>query len=291
MNGEIISLHHWLDTPPGRYVLEWEQERFDELVADVFGYHAVQLGMPSLAGLRANRMPHRFLALGQAQAMILESQRLADSGEADGSQKSLSDSAPVTDLLAEPVMLPFAAASLDLVLLPHSLEDSVDPHAALREVERVLVPEGRVVISGFNPYSFWGVRQARARLYRRLGIGESMYLPESVELIAPGRLRDWLRLLGFELESISFGCYRPAVRTPHWLARYGWLDAVGAKYWPIWGAAYVIVATKRVQGMRLLEPSWRKSGQKASATSPVPVANARHPAARADGVSSRFHQE
>ena len=125
MNGEILSLHHWFDTPPGRYVLEWEQERYDELVADVFGYHALQLGMPKLAGLRANRMPHRWLALGQVEAMILDRQPAADRGNQDPPK----DPSEVTALLAEPVMLPFAESSLDLVLMPHSLEDSVDPHA------------------------------------------------------------------------------------------------------------------------------------------------------------------
>lgn len=54
---------------------------------------------------------------------------------------------------------------------------SIDPHAALREVERVLVPEGRVVISGLNPTSLWGLRQRRARVYQRLGKG-TLYLPD-----------------------------------------------------------------------------------------------------------------
>ena len=92
-----------------------------------------------------------------------------------------------------------------------------------------------------------------------------MFLPDVGEFISPGRLRDWLRLLGFELESMSFGCYRPAVAGDRWLQRYGWMDALGARWWPIFGAAYVIVAVKRVQGMRLLEPSWRKAPQAAAA--------------------------
>ena len=62
MSGENYKLHHWFGTPPGRYLLAWEQERYDELVADIFGYHALQLGMPGLQALRANRMPHRWLA-------------------------------------------------------------------------------------------------------------------------------------------------------------------------------------------------------------------------------------
>ena len=113
--------------------------------------------------------------------------------------------------------LPFPTASLDLVVLPHALELSADPHATLREVERVLVPEGRVVICGFNPASLWGLAPAaRAPVARVWGLGE-LYLPDAGEFIGYWRLRDWLRLLSFEVESGRFGCYRPAVRTEKWL--------------------------------------------------------------------------
>jgi len=251
MSGEIIGLHHWFGSPPGRYLLAWEQERYDELVADIFGYQALQLGMPGLQGLRANRMPHRWLALGGDEARLLQREAPAD--------------AQFVALLAEAVALPFAEVSLDLVALPHTLELSVDPHAALREVYRVLVPEGKVVISGLNPLSLWGLRQWRERLYQRCGGGGRLYLPDVAEFLTPGRLRDWLRLLGFELESISFGCYRPAVSSEGWLQRHGWMDELGARWWPILGAGYVIVAVKRVQGMRLLEPSWRKVPKAAAA--------------------------
>lgn len=248
MSGEIIDLHHWLDSPPGRYLLAWEQERCDELVADLFGYHALQLGMPELAALRSNRMPHRWLALD---------------GVPPPPTKPQGRQAPAPQLLAEAVALPFGQASLDLVVMPHTLELSADPHAALREVQRVLVPEGRVVISGLNPWSLWGLYQRRMRLYQRCGAGGRLYLPD-VELIAPGRLRDWLRLLDLELESISFGCYRPAVTHQRWLRRYGWMDGLGPRWWPILGAAYVMVAVKRVHGMRLMEPPWRKAPQAAA---------------------------
>ena len=164
-------------------------------------------------------------------------------------------------------------------MLPHTLELSIDPHAALREVERVLVPEGRVVISGLNPTSLWGLRQRRARLYQRLGRG-TLYLPDVGEFIGYRRLRDWLRLLNFEVESARFGCYRPAVRSAQWLERFGWMDPLGEKWWPILGAAYFLVAVKRVHGMRLLEPAWRTHRQRAAGT--VPIANR----ASQHGVSS-----
>ena len=128
-------------------------------------------------------------------------------------------------------------------------------HTTLREVERVLVPEGRVVISGFNPISLWGLRQQRARLYYRLGFGNA-FLPQK-ELIGYWRLRDWLRLLGFEVEVGRFGCYRPALSSEKWLQRFAWMDSAGDRWWPILGAVYFLVAVKRVHGMTLLSPSWR----------------------------------
>ena len=281
MSDQIIGLHHWFDSPPGRYLLAWEQARFDEAVADIFGYHSLQLGMPLLDGLRANRMPHQWFALGQ--------EGLAREAGAPGAEPL---PLRAVHLLAEPAALPFAPASLDLLVLPHTLELSSDPHAALREVERVLVPEGRVVISGLNPTSLWGLRQWRARLLRRAGRG-TLYLPDLGEFIGYRRLRDWLRLLNFEVESARFGCYRPAVRSTQWLDRFGFMDPLGEKWWPIFGAAYFLVAVKRVHGMRLLEPAWRSARQRSAATVPVanrtpaPRSTARLPHAAAGGSTDR----
>ncbi len=246
MGDRIIGLHDWLQTPPGRYLLDWERSRFDAAVADVFGYHALQLGLPELPGLQDNRMPHRWLAT-----------------------HTLSAPAFAPSFACDFAALPFAENSLDLLLLPHALELSPDPHATLREVERVLVPEGRMVISGLNPLSLWGIRQQRARLADRLGLGER-YLPELGDMIGYWRLRDWLRLLGFEVESVQFGCYRPAVRSAAWLQRFAWMDTLGERTWPILGSVYFVVAVKRVRGMRLLGPPWKAS--KSLANAPAPVA-------------------
>ena len=61
--GAIIQLPQWLKTPAGQYLLAWEQRHLDQAVADLFGFHALQLGLPQLDALRANRMPHRWLAV------------------------------------------------------------------------------------------------------------------------------------------------------------------------------------------------------------------------------------
>ena len=252
MSDPIIGMQQWFETPPGRYLLAWEREEFDRAVADIFGYHALQLGLPELDALAANRMPHKWLALSPTEAI-------------DTNRKPA--------LITEFAALPFEENSLDLVVLPHSLELNVDPHATLREVERVLMPEGKLVICCLNPQSLWGLRQRRAHLVRRLGFGE-LFLPDAGEFIGWRRLRDWLRLLSFEVESSSFGCYRPAIATDKWLARFEWMDRIGERWWPIFGAAYFLVAVKRVRGVKLIGPAWRTA--KSIATAPVPLANRSH---------------
>jgi SAM-dependent methyltransferase len=225
----------WLSSPAGVYLLSWEQALIDDLVADVFGYHALQLGMPELSALQANRMPHQWLA--SADVDFHEGQRSID-------------------LAAHSVALPFQADSLDLLVMPHGLELSLDAHASLREAHRVLVPEGHLLITGLNPTSLWGWRFQRAQWYRRWGF-EGLSAPPCDELIGYWRLRDWLSLLGFEVKFSQFGCWRPAMDTPKWFQRWSWLERLGSKWWPILGGAYVLVAVKKVHGGRIMGASWK----------------------------------
>ena len=246
----------WLRTPPGRYLLAWEQERLDLAVADVFGYHALQLGLTELEGLRANRMPHRWVACDSLlPSLPLSAPAPAPAPPPDDSLLSTLLPPDRVNLYCEFDALPFPSASVDLVVLPHALELARDPHQTLREVERVLVPEGRVAIAGFNPASLWGLRQ-RAGLVRQGlmggGNGRSLYLPSACEFIGYWRLRDWLRLLGFEVEVGQFGCWRPAVKTQAWLDRHAWMDRLGDRWWPVLGGVYFLVAIKRVHGMHLV---------------------------------------
>ncbi|MDN3923096.1 class I SAM-dependent methyltransferase [Roseateles violae] len=257
----IIELAAWLQTPPGRYLLAWEQQQIDAAVADLFGFHALQLGLPELTALRANRMPHRWLALNGHDG----GRSVADAGE-DG------EGPAAVALHCEFDALPFEAASLDLVVLPHALELARDPHQTLREVERVLRPEGRVVILGLNPASAWGLRQNLGRLLP--GHERRLYLPRAGDFIGYWRLRDWLRLLSFDVEGARFGAYCPPLRSAQWLARWSWIEGIGQRWWPVLGAVYFIVAVKRVQGMRLIGLA-RHS--KASAAKAAPAVAALHP--------------
>lgn len=263
-------LYDWLHTPLGAYLRHWETQEFERSVVDVFGYQALQLGLPHIDTLQVNRMPNQWLALdGDVAWSALY-----------GPPQPALKPALFTDFDA----LPFSEASLDLVTLPHTLELSGDPHVTLNEVHRVLVPEGRVVICGLNPTSLWGLRQRRAQLYQRFDFGE-LYVPDTREWIGYRRLRDWLRLLSFEVESVRFGCYRPAVASQPWLDRTAWLDLLGSRWWPILGGVYFVVAVKRVRGMTLIRRAWKTSPKMTGA--PVSVANSVHSA----GTTSRKHIE
>ena len=239
----------WLRTAPGQYLLAWEQDRLDHGVADAFGFHALQLGLPELDGLRANRMPHRWVA---SDSLIVP-EPLPVVPPADDISTTVFAGERV-HLHCEFDALPFPNASLDLVVLPHSLELARDPHLTLREVERVLMPEGRLLIAGFNPASLWGLRQRMGHVRQRAGLPPSrgLFLPRAGEFIGYWRLRDWLKLLGFEVEAGRFGCWRPPCQSERWLNRWAWMDRAGDRWWPVLGAVYMVEAVKRVRGMRLV---------------------------------------
>jgi SAM-dependent methyltransferase len=273
----IIELAQWLQSPAGRYLLAWEQAQVDREVADVFGFHALQLGLPEVDLLRANRMPHRWLAhdsLVEVPPLLADSHGVIDGDGRSDSQPPMSQRPPAVALHCDFDALPFPSQSVDLLVLPHALELARDPHLTLREVERVLVPEGRVVIVGFNPASLWGLRQRMGRLQGAAARSTGpLILPRAGDFIGYWRLRDWLRLLSFEVERGRFGCWRPPFASQRWLGRFGWMENAGDRWWPVFGALYLLVAVKRVRGMRLVGLARREALKPQNA--PVVAANRR----------------
>ena len=251
----------WTATVAGAHALAWEQAQVDHWVSDVFGYHAVQLGLPELQALRSNRMPHQWL---------LSPQDIGESAAEDGAAAS-----PAVHVCSEFHALPFATNSLDLVVMPHTLEVAADAHQTLREAERVLRPEGRLLITGFNPASLWGA--ARRARWPRSRPPQAW----SGDWVGYWRLRDWLHLLSFEVEGGRFGCYVPPVGSPAWLDRLRWMDAVGDRWWPVLGSVYAVMAIKRVRGMRLVGLARNAKGVKTPARA---VVTQRHQGSLSSGL-------
>ena len=229
-----------MQTDPGSYVRDWEQAKVDALVADVFGYNALQVGIPGLDLLRANRMPFKAYA-----GPVLQNGAAACAGAG-------------ATVLACAEALPFDTQSIDLLVLPHGLETTDYPHEVLREVERVLVHEGRVVITGFNPWSLWGARS------RMPLMAEWLPQPPGAQ-VSLHRLKDWFKLLSLDLDRGHFGCYVPAMRSKKWIERFSFLEHAGDRWWPVCGAVYMVSAVKRAAGMRLISPPWRTTRVRARA--------------------------
>lgn len=215
-------LSDWLATEQGQYILQREQAYFDRTVPDLFGYFALQLGLPEFDFLRNNRMPHRLLA-----------------GQLVGA-----------DVMLECTQLPFASDSLDLIVMPHVLEFSEYPHQVLREVARVLRPEGQLILSGFNPRSLWGLR--------RLGIGGASF-PWSGNFLSVPRIKDWLTLLSFDIVGGRYAGYAPPFQEEKWLNKFSFMEPAGDRWWAVCGGIYFIHAVKRVHSMTVISPRWSHS--------------------------------
>ncbi len=241
---EIASHYRWrewLASPAGQYVLAWEQGQFDRLVPDLFGYVGLQFGLREIDSLSQNRMRSRLL--------------VSRSNVGAGYEESARSPHVIVDGFEE---LPFDTQSVDLVTLPHVLEFAADPHQVLREVDRVLRPEGRVIVTGFNPVSLWGLHQ---------GLGNSIgrpLIPADGTFISLPRLRDWYKLLSFQFTHGSYGCYRLPSRSEKWLNRTEFMEKAGDRWWPICGAVYCVTAVKRIRGMRVIGPAWIRNNTRKS---------------------------
>ncbi len=220
-------LQQWYSDALGQRLLESERRELDEILPNLFGYHLVQVGQPVCEDLlQASRISHRLVV-----------------------EEMAAEASPAPGLRGRADALPLQRDSVDVVLLPHTLEFASRPHEVLREAERVLVAEGHVVILGFNPWSLWG-------LWRLLR-GRRGHPPWCGTFRSLLRLRDWLALLGFDTVMTRMYFYRPPLRNAALMQRLSFLERLGGHWWPILGGAYVLVARKRVVGLTPIRPRWR----------------------------------
>lgn len=215
------SLHDWFQSPLGAYLREREQAWLDQVVPDIFGFHAVQLGLPKFDMLRESRIVHRVTV----------------------SPEALPQGNHVHAQFHE---LPFDSQSIDLCVMPHILEFTENPHEVLREIDRVLRPEGRILVLGFNPWSLFGTRK----------LWTSKGYPWQGQFVSLVRIKDWLQLLGLEPASGRLACYIPPCDTNKWQQRFNFMEPSGDRWWGVAGGVYMLEAIKRVHGMRLIAPAW-----------------------------------
>ena len=229
----------WLQSPLGAAVLNLETALLQDELADVVGFELLQVGRwgDSTALCAGARTQHRTL--------------VAPDAAGPGAIRAHFDA------------LPIATASVEAVLLPHTLEHAPRPHQLLREVERVLVGEGNVVICAFSPWGPWGLRHFLAR---------GNFPPHAMRTIGERRARDWLTLLGFEVVVA-----RRYLFAPPWMQRFAglqpdsWLEHQGPTLAPPLAGAYLLKARKRVHAMTPIRPMWARRPVMVGGGAPEPT--------------------
>lgn len=229
MSRRTAQLNHWFETALGQRLLTAETAAVAEVLPAFFGYHAVQIGHLGAGRLLASsRIKHRCIVTTQQTAQY----------------------SPYSQLRALADELPFATDSVDVMMLPHVLEFEDTPHAVLREVERSLIPEGHVIILGFNPFSLWG-------LWRLLHLRRRQTAPWCGRALSLLRLKDWLTLLGFDIVHQQSFFFSPPFSPPYLTSTLQFMEKLAVQIPNRFGAVYIIVAKKRVTTLTPIKPSWR----------------------------------
>ncbi len=221
------ALAAWLGTKLGHEVARAGRECVERMIENSFGHFLVQI---SCVGDFSTAFEHSRI---RSHLVLSESVCPRWCG---------------SPLRARPAELPLAAASVDALLLPHTLDFALQPQPVLREAERVLIPEGRILIIGFNPWSTWGLTR---------GLLGHRQPPWCGNQLTSSRLVDWLDLLGFQLEMREWLVFRPPLRSAY-SRRLDWIEEAGARWWPIFGGVYVIRAVKRVSLSTPMRPRWKR---------------------------------
>ena len=233
-------LEDWYARPVGQVAFQQINESICKSLEHIFGYHLVQLGL-------ARGMP---LYL---QSTIPTRILLSNTG------------GELVKLVANFEELPIASDCTDAIIGHHFLEFSRHPHRTLREIHRILTPQGHLILIGFNPYSLLGLGQLCLKL-------SGVRLWKNWSPIRSTRLRDWLYLLGFEIISYDTLCHIPKLGSDnihHILCN---LDNIVKRTKLPVGGLFVIHAIKSVSGVSSLV---RKEVKRRSIISvPTPSPNA-----------------
>lgn len=218
------QLHNWYSTPAGQILSKELANKLGQLLPSLFGYYAIQ------AGSICSDMD------------LLESSAI-------GKKIYMGVNPNQGSVAASPLALPFPEDTLDLIILPHTLDFSHDPHQVLREVHRVLISEGHVVLIAFNPVSMMGLC--------KLALARSKRAPWAGHFYTARRLKDWLALLDFTvIETKHIGICSP-LQNLHIQKRLGFFDKVNHFGMGALGGVQIFVAKKHELTLTPTPQPWR----------------------------------
>jgi SAM-dependent methyltransferase len=232
---QVSYLTEWFDSPCGQLLLENERAEVAKTLPSLFGYHLLQLSVSRSADLvQGSPIHHRVTVIPKPGEMETAS------------------TAGTAQLIADFDMLPIDSDSIDVIVLHHLLEFSPNPHQILKEVNRVLIPRGHVIIIGFNPYSLFGLWKRIASLLT--GKRHWRY-----SAITRRRLLDWFKFLDLEKTAMSTTFFRPPCQSAQLLKRLSFLESFGQALRLPMGGAYIVVARKDVCAVTPIKAPWEKN--------------------------------
>ena len=198
----VAPPERWAELPWGEYYREALELQLKPWLAKMYGFHLLKIGNLSA--------------------------EINTESCAISHQVSVSLNGSPVQVKADPLHLPFAEKSIDACLLAHTLPWCSDPHRLLREADLVLIDDGWLILSGFNPLSLMGLRKLTPVL-RRMP-------PYNSRMFTMMRQLDWLALLNFEV--LHYGRYQVLP----W-SRHG--GKLLSTHLPALGCLQLIVARKR----------------------------------------------
>jgi len=235
--GAMGDLDGWSRTPLGQALLSDQQEKVDAVLDCMFGYHLMTMSVFNAPGLcRQSKLQHKFVLAPSGYPFANVGHQVGRDGLANGAVQAVFE------------QLPLAPESIDIVVLHHALDYADNPHQALREVVKSIIPRGYVVILGFNPWSAQGIWKLLLQ-WGRKGVWRRHSL-------RAGRLEDWLRLLDCEPQKLERGFYRLPINSPWLLEKFRFLERLANTLHLPWGGYYLLVARKDVVGMTPIKTRW-----------------------------------
>jgi SAM-dependent methyltransferase len=218
----------WYQNVYGKYGLELEKTLVAQCLSQLSAQYLLQIGDPFLSSLSDDSKAR--------QRIFLEPTR--------SSSSFIKPPLAFCQGFAE--TLPFEGTSLDVVFLAHALEVVSNPKKTLEEIYRVLVPEGYLLVTGFQPALLWGLYQKKyfKPQRQRASVGLSV-------------LRSWLLEYDFEIISGKLFCFTPfilgllGIQSP-------FLEKIGPFSCPFLGSMYLLLVQKRCVTLTPLKPSWKR---------------------------------
>lgn len=225
----LPALKSWFETAVGRQLVSEERQLVSAALEGTFGHSLLELGPGSQTVVSRPDGIYRHYCMGPAAQQQLG--------------KNL-------DAVSDFAQLPIANESQDAVVLHHLLEFVANPHNMLREIERITVPHGRVLIVGFNPFSLLGLQLFFTGKLRRGSVWRQ-------HMLTTLRITDWLRLLGFEVNHCWYGFHRLPFNKPDWCMQQRKPLSETLKRLPL-GGSFVLSATKYRAPITPVKMKWRR---------------------------------